>query len=123
MAIIDKFSFLFLLFFIRTNSEDPLLVRSPPIREASVIVLFRYNSVIITLDPQFGIRPIRLVMNGDSSLFVNNVFDIKLSPSKVNIIFSIRVIMNIKRVILMVCFIDDNMMLWLQLQCSSSHIW
>lgn len=123
MAIIDKFSFLFLLFFIRTNSEEPLLVRSPPIREASVIVLFRYNSVIITLAPQFGIRPIRLVMNGDSSLFVNNVFDIKLSPSKVNIIFSIRVIMNIKMVILMVCFIDDNMMLWLQLQCSSSHIW
>ena len=71
----NKFSFLFLLFFISTKREEPLFVRSPPIREPNVIVLFRYNSVKITLAAQFGISPINPVINGDNILFVSSIFD------------------------------------------------
>ena len=39
------------------------------------MVLFKYNSVNITLAAQFGINPIRLVMNGDNILLFNNIFD------------------------------------------------
>ena len=37
------------------------------------MVLFKYNSVNITLAAQFGINPIRLVMNGDNILLFNNI--------------------------------------------------
>lgn len=69
------FSLMFLLFLINTNSDAPAPVNSPPIREASVMELFIYNSVNITLAEQFGIKPIKLVMKGPNMVFVRNIFD------------------------------------------------
>lgn len=73
--MIDRFSFLSLLFLINTNREEPLLVRRPPIRAPNDMVPFKYNSVNITLAAQLGINPIKLVMNGDNILLFNNIFD------------------------------------------------
>lgn len=109
--IIVIFSFLFLLFFSNIRREEPLLVKSPPINAPSDMALFKYSSVNITLAAQFGISPIRLVINGDNILFVSNILDRYFSPNKVKIVFIIKVIMNINKVICNVCFIADNMML------------
>ncbi len=43
-------------------------VRSPPIKEPKEMAPFKYSSVIIILEPQFGIRPIRLVMKEPNTL-------------------------------------------------------
>lgn len=69
------FSFGFLLFFININRDAPAPVNSPPIKEASVMELFRYNSVSITLAEQFGIKPIKLVINGPNMVFDRNILD------------------------------------------------
>ena len=73
-SIIDIFSLIFLLFLINTSIAAPDDVNSPPINEPNDIELFRYNSVSITLAEQFGISPIRLVINGPNIVFVKNIF-------------------------------------------------
>lgn len=73
-SIMDIFSLMFLLFFISTSNAAPEDVNSPPINEPNDIELFRYNSVSITLVEQFGISPIRLVINGPNIVFVKNIF-------------------------------------------------
>ena len=65
---------MFLLFFINTSMAAPEDVNSPPISEPNDIERFRYNSVSITLAEQFGISPIRLVINGPNIVFVKNIF-------------------------------------------------
>lgn len=53
----------------------PLPVSKPAIILPKLIILFRYNSVIMTLDAQFGINPIRDVMNGAKRLSFSNKVD------------------------------------------------
>ena len=63
--IIDRivmFSFMFLLFLNYSNMPSPLPVKSPLKSVPIVIRLDKYNSVIITLDAQLGIRPIKLAI-------------------------------------------------------------
>lgn len=61
---INIFSFKFLFSLNNTIRAVPLPVKSPAINEDKLIALFKYNSVSITLAPQFGISPTRLVING-----------------------------------------------------------
>lgn len=70
-----RFSLIFLLFLNSTNREAPLLVNNPPINAPIDMELFIYNSVNITLDAQFGINPIKLVINVPNMVFVKNIFD------------------------------------------------
>ena len=94
---------------IQASEDIEQLLNS--INAPSDMALFKYSSVNITLAAQFGISPIRLVINGDNILFVSNILDRYFSPNKVKIVFIIKVIMNINKVICNVCFIADNMML------------
>ena len=48
----------------KTNKETPLPVSRPAIAEPNVIAPFKYNSVITTLAPQFGIKPTKLEIKG-----------------------------------------------------------
>lgn len=77
---IKMFSLIFLFPLNNTNRAVPLPVRRPLISDAKLIVLFRYNSVNITLAPQLGIRPIRLVINGPNKVFFKNILDKYFSP-------------------------------------------
>ena len=54
------FSFIFLFVLNNSKIPNPLPGNSPENNCPIVINLDRYNSVIITLLAQFGIRPIRL---------------------------------------------------------------
>jgi len=74
------FSFMFLLLLNNTSNAVPLPVNNPDISDAKFIALFRYNSVNITLAPQFGINPIKLVINGPNIVFFRNNFDKYVSP-------------------------------------------
>ena len=85
----------------------PLPVNNPLINEDIFIALFKYNSVNITLAPQLGINPIKLVINGAKMVFFSKSFDKKSSPMYVKIIFTIKLIINKNTVILNVCFNDD----------------
>ena len=53
-----------------TTKATPLPVNKPDISEENGIILFKYNSVIITDAPQLGIRPIKLVISGEKILFL-----------------------------------------------------
>lgn len=59
----------------------PLPVKRPLINDDKLMALFRYSSVSITLAPQLGIKPIRLVMNGLKIVSLRNSFDRKSSPT------------------------------------------
>ena len=76
------FSLIFLFDLNSTKRAAPLLDNNPDINDAIDIELFRYNSVNITLAPQFGIRPIRHVMNGPNIVFFRSIFDKYSSPTK-----------------------------------------
>ena len=69
------FSFIFLFSLNSTIMAVPLPVNNPAIRDGKLMALLRYNCVNITLAPQFGINPIRLVMNGPSIEFFSKIFD------------------------------------------------
>ena len=77
---INIFSFKFLLFLNNTKMPTPLPVNNPAIAEPNVIVPFRYNSVIIILALQLGIKPTILDINDDNGLFFKNIFEISSSP-------------------------------------------
>ena len=55
-----------------TNIATPLPVNRPEITAENGNMSFKYNSVITIEEPQFGIRPIRLAMNGVKILFLLN---------------------------------------------------
>ena len=61
-----------------------------------VMILSRYNSVIITLLAQFGIKPIKLVITGDSTLLLTAKWRIVSSSIMV---FKIMLIIKIKKAI------------------------
>ena len=63
------------------SKAAPLLVRRPAIKDESDIALFKYNSVIITLAPQFGISPINAVIKGPKIVLLRNNFDRNSSPT------------------------------------------
>ena len=67
----------------------PLPVNKPDINELKLIALLKYNSVKIILEPQFGIRPIKLVINGDRNESFKNNWDRYSSPKNSKIIFTI----------------------------------
>lgn len=77
---INIFSFMFLLPLNRITSAVPLPVNKPLISEDIFIALFKYNSVRITLAPQFGINPIKLDTNGPKNVSLRNILDKKSSP-------------------------------------------
>ena len=91
-TIINIFSLIFLLSLNSTNMAVPLPVSRPLINELKLIALFKYNSVSITLEPQVGINPIKLVINGPNSVFFRNIFDSKSSPKYVNSMLIIRIV-------------------------------
>lgn len=77
---INIFSFKFLLFLNKTKIPTPLPVNKPAIAEPNVIVPFKYNSVMIILAPQLGIKPTKLDINDDNGLFFKNILEITSSP-------------------------------------------
>ena len=100
---IIKFSFKFLLYLNSTNKAIPLLTKSPEINEPNDIALFKNSSVIITLEAQLGIRPIKLITNGPKRLSFKNIDEI-IVLSKVSIIKVItKLIRNINIKICKVC--------------------
>ena len=69
--IVIIFIFSFKLGFDLNNikSATPLLVNKPDIVDPKGRRLFKYNSVIKMLEPQFGIKPISPLINGVNQLF------------------------------------------------------
>lgn len=61
---IIKFSFLFLLDLNNISREIPLPVNNPDSKEENLITPLVYNSVIIILEPQLGIKPTKPLKNG-----------------------------------------------------------
>ena len=74
------FSLTFLFILNSTSKATPLPVSNPAITEANDITLFKYNSVNITLAPQFGIKPIKLDINGLKKLSFKNNFSMLSFP-------------------------------------------
>ena len=121
---IVKFSFIFLFDLNNTRIATPLPVSNPDITEAKFIELLKYSSVSITLDAQLGIKPIKLVMNGDISVSFSNSFDKYSSPNSSNTSVIMNVAMKMKINVFIVCIkLDLNKFSSSsQPQCSSSHI-
>ena len=120
---INIFSLMFLLPLNNTIIAVPLPVSKPLINDDMLMALFKYNSVNITEAPQFGIRPIILVISGANIVSLRNSFDRKSSPIYVNSVFIIKFVANKNIVILNVCFRAGFNMPWSQWQLCSSHIW
>ena len=59
---IFKFSFISLFVLNNNNIPNPLPVNNPAIKLPKVIILDKYNSVIMTLLAQLGINPIKLAI-------------------------------------------------------------
>ena len=74
------FSFIFLVFLNNNIIAIPLFVNNPLISVPKDIWFNRYVSVNITLDPQDGIKAIKLEINGEIIGFFNNNFDKYASP-------------------------------------------
>ena len=96
------FSIISLLDLNNTSNATPLPVNNPDIQEDKLIILFIYNSVIITDEPQLGINPIKLVKNTDNILLLLNKLSNNSSPPQANIMFNINVTIKIKPNILKV---------------------
>ena len=58
MITINIFCFKFLFILNNTNRPVPAFANKPPINEPKLMIFDRYNSVILTDEAQFGIRPI-----------------------------------------------------------------
>ena len=80
-ANIFKFSFKFLFVLNNTNIASPLPVNTAAIDVPRDNTFFRYNSVSITLDAQFGISPNKLDIKGAKVLFFKNIFDSSFSST------------------------------------------
>ena len=89
---IRRFSFKFLFCLNNTNSPTPELDKSPDIQLPKVITLLKYNSVIIMLEAQLGIKPIIEVIIGVRILLVLIKFITAFRSSKMFIkIFTRRI--------------------------------
>ena len=64
MAKIFIFSLKFLFDLKRIKIAIPLPVSNPDITDDKLIAPFKYSSVNMILEPQLGIKPIKLVING-----------------------------------------------------------
>ena len=75
--------------FVLNNSKmpNPLPVNNPANIVPRVISLAKYNSVIITLPAQFGIKPIRLDAKYVNILLLKSILDNVSSPTLYIIIF------------------------------------
>lgn len=71
---------MFFLLFSRNASPNPALVINPAIADPKLIEPWIYKSVIITLEAQFGINPIREETTGVRYLYDVRKFDIFVSP-------------------------------------------
>ena len=77
---IEKFSLRLWFSLNKIIKAVPLPVRRPLISDDMLIVLFIYNSVKMTLAPQFGINPIRLDISGAKIDPLRKIFDKNSSP-------------------------------------------
>lgn len=62
--IILKVSFKLLLFWNSINNANPLFANNPVMVFPNERILFKYSSLIIILDAQFGIKPTKPIING-----------------------------------------------------------
>ena len=99
MNKIIKFSFIFLFCLNNTNKPKPDPDNNPAIQLPNGIMFLIYNSVITTLDAQFGIKPMILDIIGLNILLLfTNVVMLSLSIIHVNMIFIIKINDNILKV-------------------------
>ena len=78
--IINNFSLIFLIDLNKTSIDIPAPVKRPEIMVPNVNALFKYNSVIKTLEAQLGIIHIKLDINGENIVSFRNSFDNESSP-------------------------------------------
>lgn len=81
MDNIKIFSLIFLFDLNNTRRAAPLLESNPDNNDARDMALFKYNSVMITLAPQFGISPIKHVINEPNIVFLRSNLDRYSSPT------------------------------------------
>ena len=87
----------------------PEFVNRPASNEPSDKALFKYNSVIITDAPQFGISPISDEINGPKIEPCNNILLNNSSSPSSNTVFNIILMIITNRAIFKVCFkLDSN---------------
>ena len=98
---------MFLLTLNKTSKATPLPVNKPDIKDPNEIILLKYNSVIITLEAQFGINPIKLDKIGPKILFLNIMLPKFSSPIKYITIFKMNELKTINKPTFNVCFIED----------------
>ena len=94
--------FLFILNSISNPAPDP--TNRPAINDPKFIIPDRYNSVIITEEAQFGIKPINDAITGSKIELSDIKFFNVSSPKIVTIILIIRVKINIYINTFIVCF-------------------
>ena len=82
IPIIKKLIFRFFLFLNKNANPRPALQISPERAEAKYNDPWTYKFVIITLDAQFGINPIKEETKGVSNLNFNKKLEIVSSPIK-----------------------------------------
>lgn len=115
---IKRFSFRWWFCLNSTNIPTPEPHSKPAIQLPKVITFSKYSSVIMTLEAQLGINPIRLMISGDSIL----LFSVKVIIISLSIMeFRKMLIIKIKKVIFKVWKRLDFKILSSQWQCSSSH--
>ena len=103
-----------MLFLNNTTSPTPAPTNNPDNIVETFIIFSKYNLVNITDEAQFGINPINPAIIGPNiGLLVTNVA-IASSPIIVINIFTTNVIINIKIVIVPVCFNADLTILFSQ---------
>ena len=89
---IIKFSLIFLFCLNKINKPSPEPDNKPAIQLPNGIISLIYNSVITTLDAQFGIKPMILEIIGLNILLLfTNVVIISLSIIKLSITFIIKI--------------------------------
>lgn len=117
---IMMFSLIFLFCLNNINNPNPEPVRSPEMQLPKGIIFSRYNCVIITLDAQLGIKPIRLdIMGLNILLLLMNVVNVSLSIIIFNKIFIIRINIDIFIVWIILDLIIPSLLQW---QLSLSQI-
>ena len=75
-----RFSFMFLLVLNNNKIPKPLPVNKPDNKLPILISFDRYNSVIITLPAQLGIKPIKLAIKYVKKFLCNNTLPKFFSP-------------------------------------------
>ena len=103
-----KFSFMFLFDLNNITNAIPELVNRPANNEPKDKALFKYNSVIITDAPQFGISPISDEINGPKIEPCNNILLSSSSNPNSNTAFNTILIITTNKAIFRVCFKLDR---------------